>query len=158
MNQNDLDWFAARLSIAVYDTNNEFRAAENAALIESEGITLSLYQLRALARKTSLEEITMSITGASYLSTSIKDMIADAKAGVAAAHAKIGGAVDNLKSAAVQATSIATAIQSEADDLMSGLGQFTNGGPADEPKATPLPAAVGLAPAPTAEPKKNEGA
>lgn len=32
MNQNDLDWFAARLSIAVYDTNAEYRMGRQTEL------------------------------------------------------------------------------------------------------------------------------
>lgn len=102
----------------------------------------------------------MSITGASHLSSSIKDMIAQAKARVADAHSKIGDAVDNLGSAAGQAEKIAAAINAEADDLMSGIGQFSNGGPAlTDPAPTPLPpVTITLAAAQAqGEPKKNEG-
>jgi hypothetical protein len=121
----------------------------------------------------------MSITGAHHLSDSIKDMIAEARAKIDGARRQVGDAVDNVTSAAFQAVKIADAINSEADALTSGLGQFTNGGPplndpAPEPtpKPTPLPpmAPINLEPgpqlaagtvmgtiAPTIEPKKNEG-
>jgi hypothetical protein len=123
--QNHMDWFAARLSIAVYDTNREHRATQN-------------------------KDGPMSITGASHLSTSIRDMIAQAKSRVADAHSKIGDAVDNLGSAAGQAEKIAAAINAEADDLLASAGQYTNGGPPlDDPKPTPLPPAPVIAATPS---------
>lgn len=119
----------------------------------------------------SQQEPPMSITGASHLSNSIKDMIAEAKARVADAHVKIGGAVDNLTSAANSAVGIANAINAEADDLLAAAGQYSNGGPPlNDPAPTPLPPMEPINPVPgpqlapgtlmgtITEPKKNESA
>ena len=129
MTPNQMQWFAARLSIAVYDTNREF------------------YQSLP-------KEPPMSITGASHITGSIKDKIAAAQARMASINSGTDAALAKLGSAGDAADALNKSIAAEADALMAQLGQFTNGGPplTDAPAATPLP------PAPTlAEPKKNEG-
>jgi hypothetical protein len=129
------------------------------------GLSAALYRLSKEVKSRNKKARPMSITGASHLSSSIRDMIAEAKARVTDAHSKIGGAVDNLAGAADAAVKIANAINAEADDLLASAGQFSNGGPPlVDPKPTPLPPAPTIAATPvppspdqTGEPKKNEG-
>jgi hypothetical protein len=135
MSQNDMDWFAARLSVAVYDTNKEY--------------CLSLKN----------QDDPMSITGASHISGSIKDKIAAAKARMAEIGSGTDAALAKLHSAGDAADAVNKSIAAEADALMSELGQFSNGGPPlDDPAPTPAPAPTPLPamPTPVSEPKKNE--
>jgi hypothetical protein len=67
-----------------------------------------------------------TITGASLLGDEFKARIAAAKASVTAAKDQIASAVDNIGAAANRATTIAAAIQSEADDLNASIGQVSN--------------------------------
>lgn len=190
MNVLDYQWLAWRVFDAAAEINRDWqdvqRVEEQVTLLRSEEITLGLHEINVLTRKTSLEGLTMSITGASHLSQSIRELVDTARAKVASAHNQIGDAVDNLGNAATSAVAIADAINAEANDLLSGVARFTNGAPtvtAPAPKATPLPPAptisgalaaipsapplpnttpaTPLPPAPTiataAEPKKNEG-
>lgn len=137
MTQNDMEWFAARLSLAVYDTNREFRSKLN--------------------RHQQLDS-PMSLTGASQLSASIKERVAAAKKRVAQVNLGADAALTKLHSAADAAERIAVTIEKEADALLSEIGQYSNGGPPldDEPapaQSTPLPP---LTFSTQAEPKKNE--
>jgi hypothetical protein len=141
-------------------------------------LAAAMYQLSQEVRLSPKKKVRlMSITGASHLSSSIRDLIAEAKARINDAHLRVGGAVDNITSAASEAAKIADAINKEADALISGLGQFSNGGPplndpTPTPTPTPLPPMEPINPVPgpqlapgtlmgtimpTGEPKKNEG-
>jgi hypothetical protein len=112
--------------------------------------------LLQLSRETKVNR--MSLTGASQLSSSIKDMIEQAKARVAAAHQSVGGAVSNINDAARTAENVAKTINAEADALLADLGQLSNGGPPlDTPTPTPLPDLGPINANLTGEPKKNEG-
>lgn len=54
LTQNDLDWFAARLSIAVYDTNREYRRKMAA---EVKGLAETVRQAKqAIARASSVAQ------------------------------------------------------------------------------------------------------
>jgi hypothetical protein len=72
----------------------------------------------------------MSITGAAALAGTIKDRINAAKAKVAQVTQNTDNALAKLNDAADTGDKIAKQIEAEADDLLSQIGQFTNGGPA----------------------------
>jgi hypothetical protein len=71
----------------------------------------------------------MSITGAANLAGTIRDRIEAAKAKVAQVSANTDTALGKLNDAAETGNKIAKQIEAEADDLLSQIGQFTNGGP-----------------------------
>jgi predicted nucleic acid-binding Zn-ribbon protein len=72
----------------------------------------------------------MSITGAHVLSASIKDKIQAAKDRIAKTNTNTDAALAKFNNAADVADQVSKSIETEADDLMAELGQFTNGGPA----------------------------
>jgi hypothetical protein len=97
-----------------------------------------------------------SITGASSASMTIKDLIAGSRTAVAAAHNKLIQNAGKVSDAAAALDGLGNDLGSEADDLMSMIGQFKNdltpstpAAPAVAPApaaATPLPAAPTIAP------------
>ena len=155
----DLRWFAARLSIAVYDTNQELKAVRMAELdkirqaiggkkatvnygphgetyLNIEGRSVEVMptdtpdDIKAKLENPFESKTTMSITGAGNLAVTIKDRINAAKARVAQVTTNTDVALAKLNDAADTGDRIAKQIESEADDLLSNLGQYTNGGPA----------------------------
>lgn len=155
---NDLDWFAARLSIAVYDTNRttpemSFRelktrfpeltglsyAANGNQILHTADRTLEVGPMAsddeigvALQNPFVRTENTkiMSITGATHLADSIKAKIQAAKDRMAQATTNTDAALTKLNTAADAADQVSSSIAKEADDLMAQIGQFSNGGPA----------------------------
>lgn len=100
----------------------------------------------------------MSITGAVNAGMTIKDLIAGSRTAVARAHDKLIANAGKVNDAAAALDGLGNDLASEADDLMSMIGQFKNDlspTPAAAPaapasNATPLPAAPTIAPAVTA--------
>jgi hypothetical protein len=70
-----------------------------------------------------------SITGAANLAGTIKDRINAAKAKVAQVSQNTDNALAKLNDAADTGDRIAKQIETEADELLAQIGQFTNGGP-----------------------------
>ncbi len=75
-------------------------------------------------------EKSMSITGAHTLSASIKEKIQAAKDRMAKSTEGADAALKKFNSAVDTADSVSKSIETEADELLKELGQFTNGGPA----------------------------
>jgi hypothetical protein len=104
----------------------------------------------------------MSITGAVNAGMTIKDLIAGSRTAVKKAHDKLVANAGKVNDAAAALDGLGDSLASEADDLMSMIGQFkndlasSNSAPAAPapapvaatPAATPLPAAPTIAPAP----------
>ena len=98
----------------------------------------------------------MSITGAVNASMTIKDIIASSRQTVKAAHDKLIANAGRVNDAAAALNGLGDDLGSEADDLLSMIGQFKNdlspstpAAPAPAPApapATPLPAAPALTP------------
>jgi hypothetical protein len=76
------------------------------------------------------QENPMSITGAANLAGTIKDRINAAKAKVAQVTQNTDNALAKLNDAADTGDRIAKQIETEADELLREIGQFSNGGPA----------------------------
>jgi hypothetical protein len=76
------------------------------------------------------ETPSMSITGAANLAGTIKDRINAAKAKVAQVTQNTDQALAKLNDAADTGDRIAKQIETEADELLREIGQFSNGGPA----------------------------
>lgn len=76
-----------------------------------------------------IESRSMNITGAANLAGSIKDRINSAKNRIAQVSANTDGALAKLNDAADSGDKLAKQIESEAADLLSQLGQFSNGAP-----------------------------
>lgn len=72
------------------------------------------------------KETSVSVTGAGHVGTSLKDMLAQRKAKIAAAHDKLSANFDKLDQATAALDTLGDKVGSEADDLMSVVGQFTN--------------------------------
>jgi hypothetical protein len=91
-----------------------------------------------------------SITGASSATMTIKDLIAGSRTAVQAAHNKLIQNAGKVNDAAAALDGLGNDLGSEADDLMSMIGQFKNdltpSTPAT-PAATPLPPAPAITPA-----------
>lgn len=73
-----------------------------------------------------VEKKQMSITGASHASMSLKQMLADRKAKIAAAHDKLAANMNKLDEATMALDSLGNDVGSEAADLMASIGQFKN--------------------------------
>ena len=71
-------------------------------------------------------EISMSITGAANLAGTIKERIEAAKAKVAQVSQNTDNALAKLNAAADHGDRIAKQIETEADDLVAQIGQFSN--------------------------------
>lgn len=72
---------------------------------------------------------TMSITGAQFTGSALKDKIATAKARMTKINSDVDGALGKLDTAATAAEGIVKTMEQEADALLADLGQFSNGGP-----------------------------
>lgn len=108
-----------------------------------------------LAPITQVSTPKMSITGAVNAGMTIKDLIANSRTAVQAAHDKLKANAGKVQDAAAALDGLGNDLGSEADDLMSMIGQFKNDlspAPAAPAPATPLPAAPTIAPAPAATP------
>lgn len=158
LEQNDLDWFAARLSIAVYDTNNEspemaiweLRKAfpglqtvsptsDGKQVFHFEdrdlevGPMASNDEIRAALENPFIrtENTKMSISG--YEPGSIKArMEALKKAGKDrrdAAIAKLDEAGKKHEAVSEEIERVADQIEKEADDALAEFAQFSNGAP-----------------------------
>jgi hypothetical protein len=68
----------------------------------------------------------MSITGASHVGTSLKDMMEQRKRAMADGHAKLQGAFAKMDQATAALNSVGDKVAAEADDLLASVGQFTN--------------------------------
>jgi hypothetical protein len=69
---------------------------------------------------------TMSITGASHASVSLKQMLSERKAKIAAAKDKLDANMGKLDQATAALESLGTDVGTEADDLLASIGQFKN--------------------------------
>jgi hypothetical protein len=107
--------------------------------VEGHEITLGAYATdeqiaaeinRVRSRPPPLPETNMSITGAANLAGTIKDRINAAKAKVAQVTQNTDNALAKLNDAADTGDRIAKQIETEADELLREIGQFSNGGPA----------------------------
>lgn len=72
------------------------------------------------------ETAAVSVTGASHVGTSLKDMLTQRKAKISAAHDKLSANFDKLDVATAALDTLGDKVGSEADDLLSVVGQFTN--------------------------------
>ena len=72
------------------------------------------------------KETAVSVTGAAHVGTSLKDMLNQRKAKIAAAHDKLSANFDKLDQATDALDTLGDKVGSEADDLMAVVGQFTN--------------------------------
>lgn len=72
------------------------------------------------------ETTAVSVTGAAHVGTSLKEMLAARKTKIAAAHDKLAANFDKLDQATAALDTLGDKVGSEADDLMSVVGQFTN--------------------------------
>ncbi len=113
-------WFAARLSIAVYDTNREIMAENSRKQANLEWRYPWRYS----------KEKPMSITGADFLAQSIKDKIRIAKERASNALTRADNAFGKFDGACSQVETVSSQIEQEADGLLAELGQISNGGPA----------------------------
>lgn len=68
----------------------------------------------------------MSVTGASHASVSLKQMLDDRKAKIAAAHDKFAASMGKLDQATTALDSLGDDVANEAADLMASIGQFKN--------------------------------
>jgi len=75
------------------------------------------------------EPIKRSVTGASHLGSSIASLIAAIKGEVDAAHTDLQSAAADVRDGINTVKSVAKHLRTEADDIRSSLGQFSNGGP-----------------------------
>ena len=111
-----------------------------------------------LAPITQVSTPKMSITGAVNAGMTIKDLIANSRVSVKAAHDKLIANAGKVQDAAAALDGLGDDLGSEADDLMSMIGQFkndlspsSNSAPAapvaPAPAPTPLPAAPTIVPA-----------
>jgi hypothetical protein len=123
LSKNDLDWFAARLSIAVYDTNAEYYRS----LWEDEQMAL---KLQGVAAKMAMLQHNAE-ADAEKLNAAIDAADAKRLAVMPKAVAKIAETAGQL---------------AEVESFVASIDQVTNGGPALN--ETPLPPA----PQPVAEP------
>jgi hypothetical protein len=153
---NILDNLADSLALATIDENwkhrlgrqTELRARFNAPdltvrqlghfqIINLEGHEITIGSMatdeQIAAEIANIRQITekpMSITGAHTLSASIKEKIQAAKDRMAKSTEGTEAALKKFNSAVDVADSVSKSIETEADELMKELGQFTNGGPA----------------------------
>jgi hypothetical protein len=88
------------------------------------------YLAEKLSNPFETEQTAMSITGAANLAGTIKNRIDAAKQRIAQVSANTDGALAKLNDAADTGDKIAKQIETEADDLLAQIGQFSNGGPA----------------------------
>lgn len=109
------------IPIGAAATDDEIAAAIQANITKINGI---------ISTTTTTVTRPMSITGAHTLSASIKDKIQAAKDRMAQSSAKTDNALKKFHNAVDVADNVSQSIETEADDLMKELGQFTNGGPA----------------------------
>jgi hypothetical protein len=93
------------------------------ALATDGQIATEINKIRQTAEKP------MSITDAGKLAGTIKDRINAAKTRIAQVSANTDGALAKLNDAADTGDKIAKQIETEAEDLLAQIGQFTNGGP-----------------------------
>jgi hypothetical protein len=75
------------------------------------------------------EPLKRSITGASNLGSSIAALVAAIKGEVDAAHADLQSAAVEVRTGINTVKTVAKAMRSEANDIKSSLGQFSNMGP-----------------------------
>jgi hypothetical protein len=68
----------------------------------------------------------MSVTGAAHVGTSLKDMLTQRKAKIAAAHDKLNANFDKLDQATSALDTLGDKVGSEADDLLATVGQISN--------------------------------
>lgn len=68
----------------------------------------------------------MSITGASHVGMSLKDMMEQRKRAMADGHAKLQDAFAKMDQATAALNSVGDKVAAEADDLLASVGQFTN--------------------------------
>jgi hypothetical protein len=154
MNQNDLDWFAARLLIAIYDTNQEYlmdRLAQlKAGLGDVPGIeTLSVRSSEGYEYVTLLGRTFKFIGNApidnirramslpkidNHTSTTSMPTIAEqlkaARAQLAEARQGASNAVAESADASRVVLQEAEKVLKEAADLRAEVAELTNGGPA----------------------------
>lgn len=69
---------------------------------------------------------TMSVTGAAHVGTSLKDMLNDRKAKIAAAHDKLNTNFGKLDQATAALDTLGDKVGAEADDLLATVGQISN--------------------------------
>ena len=164
LSPNELDWFAARLAIAVYDTNNESpemaiwelrKAFPGLQTVSptSDGTQVFHFEDRDLEVgpmashdeiRTALENpfirtenTKMSVTG--YKPGAIKAALEAAKK---QAQEELTAAMGTLSEAQVKAAEVPAAIKAvagqikkEAEDALQEFAEYTNGGPPlDDPK------------------------
>jgi hypothetical protein len=75
------------------------------------------------------EPLKRNVTGASGLGSSVQALIAAIKAEVDGAHADLRAAATEVRTGINTVKSVTKALQTEANDIKSSLGQFSNMGP-----------------------------
>jgi hypothetical protein len=112
------------------EIENAIRAAvasPSIALIPLEGASVALLPNVAPAPSQSIPRgKAMSVTGAAHAGMSLKQMMADKKAKLAAAHDKLSANFGKLDQATAALDSLGDDVGSEADDLLASIGQFKN--------------------------------
>jgi hypothetical protein len=71
----------------------------------------------------------MNVTGATKLSQSFRDMIADVRSQLSMAHEEMTQAMTELQASTETAKAVVKAVKAETADLTAALGQITNGPP-----------------------------
>lgn len=75
------------------------------------------------------EPLKRNVTGAAGLGSSVERLIAAIKGEVDAAHSELHAAAGEVRTGISTVKGVAKALKTEADDIRSSLGQFSNGGP-----------------------------
>lgn len=133
--------YAADLAQAIYQLSNESRMASHGWPIRprkpEETVTANvtplptneIVQTEPVKTIVAAEPLKRNVTGASSLGSSIATLIAAIKAEVDGAHADLHAAAGEVRDGINGVKSVAKALRSEADDIKSSLGEFSNGGP-----------------------------
>ena len=153
---NDLDWYAARLAIAVYETQ---RLNPEMAMWELKQAFPGLQTISTAPNGNQIfhfpdrdlevgpmasndeiaaalanpwirtENTRMSVTGAKFLAEQIRNQLASTKAQLAQAGNEMSAAMTELQATADEATKQVKEVQAETADLKAALGLSSNGGP-----------------------------
>ena len=96
------------------------------------GVNASIEDIRAALNLSKIDAITTrkppmgSVTGAGHAGQSLKQMMADRKAKLTAAHEKLSANFGKLDQATAALDSLGDDVGTEADDLLASIGQFKN--------------------------------
>lgn len=107
-------------------THEEVAAALNVT-------TMPVNQMKPMEQATTsvavAEPLKRNVTGAAGLGSSVEKLIAAIKGEVDAAHSELHAAAGEVRTGINTVKGVAKALKTEADDIKSKLGQFSNGGP-----------------------------